>query len=50
MKEIFANFNFNVRFEVEDVNDDEEIRDQVLEWWVSRSEIPDFEVNGRIFS
>ena len=50
MKEAFAVFNFNVRIEVEDVNDDEEVRDKVLEWWVSTSEIPDFEINGRIFS
>jgi len=44
MKELYVLFNFNVRVEVDDINDDEAINDQVIEWWVSTTELPDYEV------
>ena len=44
MKELYVLFNFNVRVEVDDINDDEAIHDQVIEWWVSTTELPDYQV------
>ena len=44
MKELYVKFDFNVRVEVDDINDDEAINDQVIEWWVSTTELPDYQV------
>lgn len=41
MKEYYIHFNFNVRVEVED---ESEIQDQIVEWWVDRTELPDYEI------
>jgi len=41
MKEYYIHFNFNVRVEVED---ESEIQDQIVEWWVSTTELPDYEI------
>jgi len=41
MKEYYVNFNFNVRVEVEDIDD---IKDEIVEWWVSTTELPDYEI------
>jgi hypothetical protein len=41
MKELFVHFNFNVRVEVEDIDD---VKDEIVEWWVSQTELPDYEI------
>jgi len=41
MKEYWIQFNFNVRVEVEDIDD---IEDKIVEWWVSTTELPDYEI------
>lgn len=41
MKEYWIRFNFNVRVEVEDIDD---IEDEIVEWWVSTTELPDYEI------
>jgi len=41
MKEYWIRFNFNVRVEVEDIDD---IEDKIVEWWVSTTELPDYEI------
>jgi len=41
MKEYWIRFNFNVRVEVEDIDD---IKDEIVEWWVSTTELPDYEI------
>lgn len=44
MPEIYAKFNFNVLFEVEDINDSNEIKDAVIDWWTSTTDLPDYEI------
>jgi len=45
MAEIYAKFDFNVLFEVEDINDKDEIKDAVIEWWTDNAlDIPDYEI------
>ena len=52
MKELFIKFDFNVRIEIdEDIAKDEnsreyweEIQDQIIGWWVDRTELPDYEI------
>ena len=41
MKELFVQFNFNVRVEVEDIDD---VEDEVITWWTSTVEIPDYKI------
>jgi len=41
MKEYWIRFKFNVRVEVEDIDD---IEDEIVEWWVSTTELPDYEI------
>ena len=41
MKEYWVRFKFNVRVEVEDIDD---IEDEIVEWWVSTTELPDYEI------
>ena len=44
MAEIYAKFNFNVLFEVEDTNDGDEIKNAVIDWWTTTLDIPDYEI------
>ena len=50
MKELFVWFDFNVRIEIdEDIEEDsqeywEEIQDQIIGWWVDRTELPDYQI------
>ena len=50
MKELFIWFDFNVRIEIdEDIEEDsqeywEEIQDQIIGWWVDRTELPDYQI------
>tara|TARA_R110002012_G_scaffold228819_1_gene401332 strand:+ start:664 stop:813 length:150 start_codon:yes stop_codon:yes gene_type:complete len=44
MKELFVQFNFNVRVEVEDIDDSNEIKDAVIEWWTNTTDLPDYEI------
>ena len=41
MNTYYVHFNFNVRVEVEDIDD---IRDEIVGWWVDRTELPDYEI------
>ena len=41
MKELYVHFNFNVRVEVEDIDD---VKDEIVEWWVSQTELPNYEI------
>ena len=49
-KELFIWFDFNVRIEIdEDIEEDsqeywEEIQDQIIGWWVDRTELPDYQI------
>ena len=48
--ELFVWFDFNVRIEIdEDIEEDsqeywEEIQDQIIGWWVDRTELPDYQI------
>lgn len=44
MAEIYAKFDFNVLFEVEDINDKDEIKNAVFDWWTNTLDIPDYEI------
>lgn len=44
MAKIYAKFNFNVLFEVEDINDSNEIKDAVIDWWTNTTDIPYYEI------
>lgn len=50
MKELFVWFDFNVRIEIdEDIEEDtqeywEEIQEQIIGWWVDRTELPDWQI------
>ena len=42
---IYAKFDFNVLIEVEDINDKDEIKDAVIDWWTNNAlELPDYEI------
>jgi len=41
---IYAKFDFNVLIEVQDINDKDEIKDAVIDWWTSTLELPDYEI------
>ena len=50
MKELFVWFDFNVRIEIdEELKENsieywEEIQDQIIGWWVDRTELPDYQI------
>tara|TARA_B100000085_G_C18497097_1_gene493833 strand:- start:875 stop:1054 length:180 start_codon:yes stop_codon:yes gene_type:complete len=50
MKELYVKFDFNVRIEIdEELEEDsveywEEIQDQIIGWWVDRTELPDYDI------
>lgn len=50
MKELFVWFDFNVRIEIdEDIEENsqeywEEIQEQIIGWWVDRTELPDYQI------
>ena len=41
---IYAKFDFNVLNEVQDIHDSNEIKDAVLDWWTSTTDLPDYEI------
>jgi len=41
---IYAKFDFNVYIEVQDINDSNEIKDAVIDWWTSTTDLPDYEI------
>jgi len=41
---IYAKFDFNVLIEVQDINDKDEIKNAVIDWWTSTLELPDYEI------
>jgi hypothetical protein len=43
---IYAKFDFNVLIEVQDINDKDEIKNAVIDWWTSTLELPDYEILG----
>ena len=50
MKELFVWFDFNVRIEIDEELEEnsieswEEIQDQIIGWWVDRTELPDYQI------
>jgi len=41
MKELYVKFNFNVKVEVDDIDD---IEDKLVVWWFDVTELPDYEI------
>jgi len=44
MKELYIKFDFNVKVEVDD---DDEVKDKIIDWWVNATELPDYQISEK---